>query len=371
MRRNQFCYIWSNIHLVAFEEAKPESDEEEGDEDDPHGLASQEETEVWYHKAKPVLDHVESVSQKFCIHPGFCISIDEQMKKFKGRSAQTVRMKNKPIKEGFKFFAICDATEGFVYGFKPSGRLEQTRIADTVVGLAKELPRRDELSYVIGMDNYFTLGKAIKGCKDANIAVVGTARARRGWPPREFKNIEDKRFNTLYTLNDKDGFKIMRWVDNNVVTMVSTLHDGTETITRQRKRPRKTTTNMSFVDTVWGGDWVKEISIPGVIDDYNHWMLGVDKSDQLIAYYRPAIRVQRYWMAMMFHGLDILRTNTYIVYKNRTEDARPLDHKGFLIELLDAMIKRANYLTYRPTRQQSPTQATPRQQKKRRMGNIY
>src|SRR5210317_654937 len=102
MRRDRFCYIWSNIHLVAFEEAEPESDEEEGDEDgvdelpdkdDPHGLASQDETEVWHHKAKPVLDHVESVSQKFCIHPGFCISIDKQMKKFKGRSAQTVRMK--------------------------------------------------------------------------------------------------------------------------------------------------------------------------------------------------------------------------------------------------------------------------------------
>src|SRR6056300_271631 len=290
------------------------------------------------------------------------------MKKFKGRSAQTVRMKNKPIKEGFKFFAICDATEGFVYAFKPSGRLEETRIASKVVSLAKRLPRRDNLSYVVAMDNYFTLPKAVKGLKDENIGVVGTARARHGWPSKEFKKVDDKRFNTLYTLTDKDGFKIMRWVDNNVVTMVSTLHDGTETITRQRKRPRKTTTNMSFVDTVWGGDWVKEISIPGVIDDYNHWMLGVDKSDQLIAYYRPVIRVQRYWMAMMFHGLDILRTNTYIVYKNRTEDVRPLDHKGFLIELLDAMIKRANYLTYWPTRQRSPTQATQRQQKKQRMG---
>lgn len=290
------------------------------------------------------------------------------MKKFKGRSAQTVRMKNKPIKEGFKFFAICDATEGFVYGFKPSGRLQETRIADTVVGLAKELPRRDELSYVIGMDNYFTLGKAIKGCRDANVAVVGTARARRGWPPKEFKNINDERFNTLYTLNDKDNFKIFRWVDNNVVTMVSTLHDGTETVARQRKRPRITVTNRPFVRTVWGDNHVREISIPGVIDDYNHWMLGVDKSDQLIAYYRPAIRVRRNWMAMMFHGLDILRTNTYIVYKNRTEDDRPLDHKGYLVELMDAMLKRANYLTYRPTRQRSPTQATQQQKKKLRMG---
>ena len=37
------------------------------------------------------------------------------MQLFKGRSVQTVRMKGKPIKEGYNFFAICDSATGLVW----------------------------------------------------------------------------------------------------------------------------------------------------------------------------------------------------------------------------------------------------------------
>jgi len=46
----------------------------------------------------------------------------------------------------------------------------------------------------------------------------------------------------------------------------------------------------------------------------------------------------------------------------------PLDHNGFSVGLMDSMLKRANWLTYCPTRQQSPTQATQRQENKQRTG---
>jgi hypothetical protein len=37
----------------------------------------------------------------------------------------TVRMKKKPIKEGYKFYALCDASTGFVYCFVPDGLREK------------------------------------------------------------------------------------------------------------------------------------------------------------------------------------------------------------------------------------------------------
>ena len=49
-----------------------------------------------------------------------------------------------------------------------------------------------------------------------NVAIVGTARAKRGWPPKEIKCIVDDHFNTLYWQNDKDNYTIMRWVDINI-----------------------------------------------------------------------------------------------------------------------------------------------------------
>jgi hypothetical protein len=33
---------------------------------------------------------------------------------------------------------------------------------------------------------------------------------------------------------------IMRWVDNDVVDMVSTVHDSFETVSRARKKPERT-----------------------------------------------------------------------------------------------------------------------------------
>ena len=38
--------------------------------------------------------------------------------------------------------------------------------------------------------------------------------------------MKDDWFNSLYLLNDKLNYLIARWIDNNVVTMVSTVHTG-------------------------------------------------------------------------------------------------------------------------------------------------
>jgi hypothetical protein len=221
------------------------------------------------------------VTKRLCTHPGFALAIDEMMKRFKGLSS-----KNKPIKEGYKFFALCDSFTGFIYNLIPDGRLEKSTIYEYVINLVESLPLRDTKKYLVAMDNYFTYPKILKKMRELCVACVGTARAKRGWPPTEFRSLTDNRFNTLYSMNDENGFCIFRWVDNNVVTMVSSFHDGTEANpTRRRRKPRLTNTNRNHVEQVWGRQGVTDIEIPAVIDDYNHFMLGVDKADQLIAYY--------------------------------------------------------------------------------------
>jgi hypothetical protein len=156
------------------------------------------------------------------------------------------------------------------------------------------------------MDNYFTYPDVIKGITDLDVGVVGTACARRGWPPKEMRDIADNCFNTVYLMNDRKGFKIIHWVDNNVVTMVSNVHTGEEVVTRECRCPRESNVNRQALRTFWREAAVRMIDIPGCIDDYNHWMLGVDVSDQYIAYYHPAVKCYRTWMPIMFHCLDCL-----------------------------------------------------------------
>jgi hypothetical protein len=109
----------------------------------------------------------------------------------------------------------------------------------------------------------------------------------------------------------------MRWVDNHVVDMVSTVHDGFETVTRARKRPRENQLNRVAIRTVWGSHWEAVVDIPHCIDDYNTTMGGVDKAYQLMSGLKPRLRCRRTWMPMWLHSLDVCRVNSYIIAKDK------------------------------------------------------
>jgi len=86
---------------------------DEEDEDDNETDAEIPPQPVWYEQVRAFLEHVCKVNAKICKHPSNRISIDEMLRKFLGRSAQTYRMKRKPDKEGYKFFALCCSITGF------------------------------------------------------------------------------------------------------------------------------------------------------------------------------------------------------------------------------------------------------------------
>ena len=122
-------------------------------------------------------------------------------------------MKQKTIKEGYKFWSICCVQSGFCWKIIPAacvGNEEGRQIIKFMLSLIESLPLRDTKKYVCGLDNLFTWSRVLKGAHDMNVAIVGTARAKRGWPPKEIKHIKDDRFNTLYWQNDKDNYSIMR-----------------------------------------------------------------------------------------------------------------------------------------------------------------
>ena len=86
---------------------------------------------------------------------------------------------------------------------------------------------------------------------------------------------------------DEYGTLVAKWMDNGLVLCVSTLHQVGKSICMKRKRPRITVKNKNHVSKVWGNSSIANIFIPQMIDDYNHWMGGVDLSNQRIAYYHP------------------------------------------------------------------------------------
>ena len=54
------------------------------------------------------VEHVRGISQSFVYQLGTFLAIDEMMIKYSGKSKETICINNKPIKEGFKLFVLCN-----------------------------------------------------------------------------------------------------------------------------------------------------------------------------------------------------------------------------------------------------------------------
>jgi len=64
------------------------------------------------------------------------VAVDEMMVKFMGKSAYTIKIKNKPIKQGYKIFALC--WRGYTINFTYSSRVKG------IAGVAKILRKPGE-----------------------------------------------------------------------------------------------------------------------------------------------------------------------------------------------------------------------------------
>ena len=343
------------------------------------------EKKTWYNKIEPIVTHVRIKSLALIFTLGTFLAIDEMMVRFSGKSMETHRIKNKPISEGYKFFVLA-LTNGFVVTFTPDGRTaakqdgkmdydskhkELGKVGSLVLHLAKSIHtlrkkqkdriKRKQLlrttrsrlrentneetlqnNFVITMDNYFTLPKVIKELRAQGIGVVGTAKYQRAWPPVKLKNIEDKSacFNQFFWTVDEHGTLVARWMDNGMVLCVSTVHSVGKMVEKNRRKPRKTLKNQTHVDAVWGSEGKKKIFIPTLIDDYNHWMGGVDLCDQHISYYHPNVRARRNWIPMFIQILSIIRSNAYICYKQYFQK-NAISHKQFTLNMIDVLMQKS------------------------------
>eukprot|EP00957_Ditylum_brightwellii_P210217 15364683-Ditylum_brightwellii.AAC.1 len=94
------------------------------------------------------------------------------------RSKETHHMKNKPIKEDYKFF-ILGTKLGFIVNFTLDGQRaaaigEQEYEHDRLIGKVESIMS----TFVITIDNYFILPCVISRLCEMRIGIVGTAKYR-------------------------------------------------------------------------------------------------------------------------------------------------------------------------------------------------
>eukprot|EP00957_Ditylum_brightwellii_P023743 1791399-Ditylum_brightwellii.AAC.1 len=196
------------------------------------------------------------------------------------------------------------------------------------------------------MDNYFTVPTVMKCLRDNGIDVVGTERARRGWPSLALQKVEQKDcdFNEFRYLIDDTSTLIGKWMDNGNSLKVD------------RRKPCITVKNKKHVKKVWENTHRKEICIPLLVHHYNQWMGGVDVVDQCISYYMPNHCCHRHWIPITIQILPIIRNNCYVVHLDHYGPKKN-GHKWFTLTIIQDFVDRASALA----EQKSPRiPATPR-----------
>ena len=85
------------------------------------GIRNLEDT--WFYKLEPIMTIVRENIQK-AVEPASWLAVDELMVAFTGRSMHKIKVKNKPISEGFKFWYI--GFDGYIFTWRCHSGLESS-----------------------------------------------------------------------------------------------------------------------------------------------------------------------------------------------------------------------------------------------------
>jgi len=308
----------------------------------------------YYDKVQPLLEHVQSTSKAYYI-PKTNVSIDEMIVRFTGRSTHTMRIRGKPTPEGYRILALCDS--GYTFAFLPESRVEanvelktpqQSLPGDQVLNttsskvmyMMNQLPREGRI-YNVYMDNFFSSIALFHNLRNRGIGACGTVRANTKSFPKELKKKGARLpYDTKSAVKVGDVLALL-WMDSGPVIMLTTmhsLHNEDWLVERSRRRPRETLANKE-VRKLFGNKSRRMMGIPRAVDDYNHYMGGVDIADQLRQYYTVQMRTSRTWIPLFLWLLDTSIINAYIMWKLHHNVKKKGAHSDFRQKLVSELLE--------------------------------
>lgn len=238
------------------------------------------------------------------------VAVDERMVKSKHRSGIRQYIKNKPTKWGIKLWVLADSSNGFTCDFDVYIGKNATQPVsanglgyDVVMRLVQPLINQ---GYHMYFDNFYTSLLLVKDLFALQIPSTGTAAEnRRDFPNSMKKGKEWAKKKERGSMRwERDGVALaLQWKDNRPVTMVTSIDNANDfkLVDRNEK-----------VNNHWQQIEVKQ---PQAVYNYNQFMNGVDRSDQILATNNTLRKCLRWWKTLFFHMIDIGVVNSFILFQ--------------------------------------------------------
>ena len=176
-------------------------------------------------------------------------------------------------------------------------------------------------------DNYYTSPLLFAELRSRGFGACGTLRLNRRGIPSEAKLVKVLKKGEMRAITVDESMNVVQWHDKRIVSLLSTLHSDTPVPIERRSRHAE------------GGREVVEK--PEAITEYNKYMGGVDRGDQLLSYYGFPHRTVKWWRRCFFFLFDAAIVNSYIMYCEKHQGRR-LSHEHFRIELAKELLRAAS-----------------------------
>lgn len=282
------------------------------------------------YKLRPLIKHLTDTFQS-AFTPYRYLSIDESMCAFKGRTTLKQYMPMKPIKRGFKIWALACATTGYLLNFQ----IYQGKTAESSSDMLGERVVLEMSSnyqnrgYCLYFDNFFTTIPLMQKLLSQKTFGCGTIRQTRKHFPKHILCADRELSHGQFDSVACGEISVYKWKDRGVksVSVVSNHHKFKEQT--QVLRTNKTGNR-------------ENVPCPQSIADYNRHMGGVDLFDQYHANYSVAWKSRRWWLKIFYYLLDAAIVNSYILYKESLKknnpSAKPLTALQYRSELANNLI---------------------------------
>lgn len=255
-----------------------------------------------------------------------CLAVEEMMIPFKGRHSLKVYMQKKPRKWGYKVWTLAGRS-GYVYRFELYGDNLVSEPADLhhaigesgkiVVRLTEGCQGKE-----VFCDNFFASAELLAEMKQRDLGCTSTLRSGRTGrcPLQNEKELKTNGRGSFDFRHEKDsGIVICQWYDNRTVTIGSNKH-SVNPVGSCRRYDRK---KKSFVD----------VQRPSLVKVYNQSMGGVDRADQLLAFYRNDLKTKKWYKRIIFHLLHLAVVNSWLLYRATKGSVMQLAHCKLQIAL--------------------------------------
>lgn len=261
------------------------------------------------------------------------ISYDESMIEYYGRHGCKQFIRGKPIRFGYKVWAM-NTKNGYLINFEiyqgsipnsnPDHQKKYGKAAAPLLQLINDFPQEvKSLPFNFFFDNLFTSPKLLVFLQNKGYQATGTIRDNRipkNCPIMPVKQMKkENRGQYDYALDKEKSVLIVRWMDNAVVTVASTVYGI---------NPVGMASRYSMAQK-------KRIGIqrPNAITQYNQFMGGTDQMDANIGAYRIGIRGKKWYWPIFTYLVDVCVQNAWVIARNTGNNISQLNFRREIAQI--------------------------------------